>query len=131
MAAISRVLETCLYVSDIDEAEAFYCRLFELKTYAKEGHRHVFFKLGTGDMLLLFNPDATSKKGDFPAHGAYGPGHVAFAIGHADLKNWRRRLIEFNINIEAEVKWPSGGRSIYFRDPFNNSIELATPDTWP
>ena len=130
MAEIRRVLETCLYVSDIDTAEAFYGRLFSLATYAREGSRHVFFKLQDG-MLLLFNPDETVKESELPSHGAHGPGHIAFCIEHSELEKWRARLDQFNMEIEKEMQWPSGGRSIYFRDPFDNSVELATSDTWP
>ena len=82
-------------------------------------------------MLLLFNPDATSKpSGDVPTHGAYGPGHVAFAIQKADIPGWKARLQRHNTAIETEITWPGGGSSIYFRDPAGNSIELATPQTW-
>jgi hypothetical protein len=28
------------------------------------------------------------------------------------------------------VEWPGGGRSIYFRDPAGNSVELGTPAIW-
>ena len=26
--------------------------------------------------------------------------------------------------------WPGGGRSIYFRDPAGNCVELVTPGVW-
>jgi catechol 2,3-dioxygenase-like lactoylglutathione lyase family enzyme len=32
--------------------------------------------------------------------------------------------------IEAEVEWPKGGRSIYFRDPSGNSLEFAESKIW-
>jgi hypothetical protein len=32
--------------------------------------------------------------------------------------------------IEKEFGWPRGGRSIYFRDPAGNSVELVTPGLW-
>ena len=35
------------------------------------------------------------------------------------------------VAIEAEVEWPSGGRSLYFRDPAGNVVELAPPTLWP
>jgi catechol 2,3-dioxygenase-like lactoylglutathione lyase family enzyme len=34
------------------------------------------------------------------------------------------------VDIEAEVVWPTGGRSLYFRDPAGNSIELITRGSW-
>ena len=33
------------------------------------------------------------------------------------------------IPIESEVVWPRG-RSLYFRDPEGNSVELAIPALW-
>ena len=59
-----------------------------------------------------------------------GEGHVAFSISETDLGNWRRHLLESNIPIEREISWSNGGKSIYFRDPAGNSLELTTPKTW-
>ncbi len=129
MALVNQVLETCLYVSDIKKASAFYRVLFDLEPYAVEEKRHVFFRIGDC-MLLLFNPAETERGGSLPAHGAMGQGHIAFTIEHRKLEFWRDRLQEQNIEIEQEYDWPSGGKSIYFRDPFMNSVELATADTW-
>ena len=33
--------------------------------------------------------------------------------------------------IEKEMKWGSGGRSIYFRDPVGNLVEIVTKGQWP
>ena len=30
----------------------------------------------------------------------------------------------------ADFQWPNGARSIYFRDPAGNSIEIAEPRLW-
>ena len=38
-----------------------------------------------------------------PAHGATGPGHVAFAIPDADIPAWRARLENAGVVIESEV----------------------------
>ncbi len=82
-------------------------------------------------MLLIFNPDKTMELGkDVPAHGSFGEGHVAFSISEAELNTWRDYLTSKGVEIETEITWPGGGKSIYFRDPANNSIELATPQTW-
>jgi len=79
----------------------------------------------------VFNPDRTRQRtGDVPTHGAYGPGHIAFAVDEADLPAWRERLCRHGVTIEQEITWPGGGRSIYFRDPAGNSVELATPQLW-
>jgi catechol 2,3-dioxygenase-like lactoylglutathione lyase family enzyme len=45
--------------------------------------------------------------------------------------DWRRqKLQESSVVIEQKVEWPRGGKSIYFRDPAGNSVELVTPGVW-
>jgi catechol 2,3-dioxygenase-like lactoylglutathione lyase family enzyme len=127
---IKRVLEACLYADDLDAAQAFYAGVLNLPVHSQVRGRHIFFRCGEG-MFLLFNPGATSQPGQgVPSHGARGPGHVALAIDEADLTGWRERLAQHGVEVEAEVTWPSGGQSIYVRDPAGNSVELATPQTW-
>ena len=129
---VEQILETCLYVDDLEAAEEFYSRVLGLAVFSRVKGRHVFFRCGQG-VFLLFNPTRTSKpEGDLPVptHGAHGPGHVSFAMPPADIPAWREHLRQNNIAIEAEITWPSGGFSLYFRDPAGNSVELATPQTW-
>jgi catechol 2,3-dioxygenase-like lactoylglutathione lyase family enzyme len=40
------------------------------------------------------------------------------------------RLTAAGVAIESEVRWPKGGRSIYFRDPAGNSLECAEAKIW-
>jgi catechol 2,3-dioxygenase-like lactoylglutathione lyase family enzyme len=47
-----------------------------------------------------------------------------------DLDAWKKRLRANNVEIESEVTWSRGGRSIYFRDPDGHSVELATSGVW-
>ncbi len=127
---VERVLETCLYVDDLEAAEAFYSRVLGLEPFSRVEGRHVFFRCGQG-VFLLFNPAKTQQSGgDVPTHGAQGPGHVAFAVPEAELPAWREHLRRHGVVIEREITWPGGGYSIYFRDPAGNSVELATPQTW-
>ncbi len=127
---VERVLETCLYVDDPSAAEEFYARVLGLEIHSRVAGRHVFFCCGEG-MLLLFNPAATERSGgEVPVHGARGPGHIAFAITDRQVSGWREHLAQSGVPIEAEISWPGGGRSLYFRDPAGNSLELATPQTW-
>jgi catechol 2,3-dioxygenase-like lactoylglutathione lyase family enzyme len=134
MRAIARplvgVLESALYADDLEVAEAFYSQVLGLELDSKEAERHVFFKCG-GSMLLLFSPKTTLREGPVPSHGATGPGHVAFAVASDDdLTFWKVRLEDQDVAVEADLAWPGGGRSIYFRDPAGNSLELTTPRIW-
>jgi catechol 2,3-dioxygenase-like lactoylglutathione lyase family enzyme len=130
MLRIQRVLETSLYVEDLEKAIRFYEAVLGLKPFSVAKGRHCFFRCGDG-VVLLFNPRATRQEGgQVPAHGAHGPGHVAFAIQASDIPRWRDHLTAHSVEIEREVTWPGGGHSIYLRDPAANSIELATPQIW-
>lgn len=125
-----RVLETCLYVDDLDAAERFYASVLGLELDAKVPGRHVFFRCGNA-MFLLFDPRATSQSGgDLPSHGARGPGHVAFAATPAEMTAWRQHLRREGVHIDAEMTWPGGGQSLYFRDPAGNILEFVTPSVW-
>jgi catechol 2,3-dioxygenase-like lactoylglutathione lyase family enzyme len=126
---IIRVVETGIYVDDLARAEAFYTEVLGLAVIARDPERHVFFRAGDG-VLLAFIPEATMQEGDLPPHGAVGPGHFALGIAAEDLDDWRRHLVGRGVAVEKEVAWPHGARSIYFRDPAGNLVELITPGLW-
>jgi catechol 2,3-dioxygenase-like lactoylglutathione lyase family enzyme len=126
---IVAVVETAIYVDDIDAAEAFYRDVLGLDVIGREAGRHVFFRVGEG-VLLAFDPSATLRGDILPSHGARGPGHFALGVRGETLDVWRDRLEGHGVVIEKEVTWPRGGRSIYFRDPAGNSVELVTPGLW-
>lgn len=126
---VGEVLETCVYARDLDAAERFYTDVLGLRKIARVEGRHVFFRCG-GRVFLVFNPDATLEGGVLPGHGASGPGHVCFAVAEVDFDGWRDALRERGVEIETEYTWPAGGRSLYFRDPAGNSVEIGTPRIW-
>ena len=123
------VVETVIYVDDLDAAEDFYQRVLGLNVIAKKQDRHVFFQVGDSNVLLAFNPNTTRFEKDTP-HGAAGPGHFALGIEKQTLDEWRKHLETQSVVIESVVEWPAGGKSIYFRDPAGNSVELVTPGVW-
>ena len=69
--------------------------------------------------------------GTIPPHDGSGPVHIAFSIEADELAAWQAQLAEANVAIEGRTKWPRGGESIYFRDPDNHLVELATLGLWP
>jgi catechol 2,3-dioxygenase-like lactoylglutathione lyase family enzyme len=129
MSEIVAIVETAIYVDDLEAAEAFYRDVLGLEVIGKEAGRHVFFRVGDG-VLLAFDPEATLKCDMLPPHGARGPGHFALGVRTDGLDEWRRRLEALGVAVEKEVEWPRGGRSLYFRDPAGNSVELVTPGLW-
>jgi catechol 2,3-dioxygenase-like lactoylglutathione lyase family enzyme len=127
---IQAVVETAIYVDDLQAAEAFYGTILGLPVLGKEAGRHVFFQVGEASVLLAFLAEATRKGDRLPPHGATGPGHFALGIEVESFDAWRKRLQGHGVSIEKEVDWPRGGKSLYFRDPAGNSVELVTPGVW-
>lgn len=129
-------LESALYAEDLDAATAFWRDVMGLEPFQTVPGRHVFFRVAPGQVLLVFNPEATAQppKPDarlpVPPHGARGPGHFCLAVAPDRLDAWRDHLEAKDITIEADFRWPNGARSIYLRDPAGNSIELADPAIW-
>jgi catechol 2,3-dioxygenase-like lactoylglutathione lyase family enzyme len=134
MAAIAHLLETALYVDDMDRATAFYRDVLGLRLL-DASPRLSAMDAGRATLLLLFRRGATlegaaAPGGWIPPHNGEGPAHVAFAVASTDLPSWEMRLAAHAIAIESRVRWSGGGESIYFRDPDGHSIELVTPGTW-
>jgi catechol 2,3-dioxygenase-like lactoylglutathione lyase family enzyme len=127
---IKAVVETAIYVDDLQVTEAFYGTILGLSVMSKEPGRHVFFQVGEASVLLAFLAEATLNGDHLPPHGASGPGHFALGIEAEAFDAWRRLLQGHGVRIEKEVGWPRGGKSIYFRDPAGNSVELVTPGVW-
>ena len=129
-----RILETALYVDDLDAAEAFYGGVLGLERSHRVPGRHAFFRVGAA-MLLLFDPAATRQPPrsgpPVPVHGpSPGQGHVAFAAEAGEFDRWRARFEAAGVAVEADFRWPNGARSIYVRDPCGNSVEFAEPRLW-
>ena len=131
---VRRVLETALDCDDLPRSAGFYKTLLGVTPMLDTG-RLVAIDAGQGTVLLLFQKGAATPLempgGLIPGHDSSGPGHLALAIDAADVSAWEARLAELGIAIESRVTWERGGLSIYFRDPDNRSVELATPGLWP
>ena len=127
---IQAIIETAIYVDDLQATETFYRTVLGLSVIGKEPGRHVFFQVGEASVLLAFLAEATLKGDQLPPHGASGPGHFALGIEVEAFDAWRDLLQVNGVSIEKEVEWPKGGKSLYFRDPAGNSVELVTPGLW-
>ena len=126
---IQQVLETVLYAHDLELTARFYRDVLGLVQQSVERGRHHFFRCGRG-MLLIFNPAQSISQTDLPSHGTSDATHVAFAVREQDMDAWQEKLQKHGVEIETELTWPNGGRSLYFRDPDGNSLEIATPQMW-
>ncbi len=129
------LLETAVYVDDLDKAEQFYGAVLGLPKIFTEPGRLLVFR-SHESFVLLFDPRHTERDqvvingGKIPLHGTHGAGHVAFRVEEHSLELWRKHLHAAGVSIESEVAWPNGAHSVYFRDPAGNSLELATPSMW-
>ncbi|MGA8913928.1 MAG: VOC family protein [Nitrososphaeraceae archaeon] len=131
---IRKIVETCIYSSDLKNMKDFYVSTLGLRL-VEESERSVFLKAGKS-MLLIFNPELTKKEGDnmFPIHGAITPPamvHFALEIEKKDYEYYKRVLIQNNIGIEKEIKLNNESKSLYFRDPAGNLVEVITKGEWP
>lgn len=132
-------LESALYADDLDAAVAFWQGVIGLPCFQRQPGRHAFFRVTDSpqpQVLLVFRADATrhppapDARLPVPPHGARGPGHFCLAVAPGQLDAWRSHLEAAGIAIETDFHWPNGARSIYFRDPAGNSIEIADPAIW-
>ena len=132
---IAGVLETALYVENLNRAAAFYENVLGLKP-VNQDQRFAGYVAGPRSVLLLFKRGSTRETvhipgGTIPPHDGQGTLHVAFAIPTDELDAWEQHLKSHDIAIEGRTDWPRGGKSIYFRDPDDHLLELATPGLWP
>ena len=129
------VLETAIYVDDLDAAAVFYGEVLGFEQVIASEGLFVFFRCGD-TIILIFNPEETKKQPfapparQIPGHGTIGAGHICFRATGEKFDFWRARLVAHNIGIEAEITWDNGARSVYFRDPAGNSLEFAEPRLW-
>ncbi len=127
--SFGHIKETCLYIKDLDKAEAFYHHKLGLPLVSKEPDRHIFFRAGSS-MLLCFIADNTRNETRFPAHFGEGKQHMAFGVPLKDYETWKSRFIELGIDITHEHTWSSDLKSFYFEDPDGNVLEVVPDELW-
>jgi catechol 2,3-dioxygenase-like lactoylglutathione lyase family enzyme len=134
MLKLDGILESSIYTADLAKSCDFYEQVLELKPLFKDS-RMAAYDAGRRTVFLIFLRGATTEwvqlpGGAIPPHDGHGEFHFAFAVPTQDLEAWEKRLAERGVAIEARTDWPRGGKSIYFRDPDNHLVELATPGLW-
>lgn len=128
------LVETALYVTDVKRSRDFYVRIFGFEPMGGD-ERIQPLVVKEGQVLLLFKRGATLKPiplggGFIPPHDGGGEQHFAFGIELEAYEDWKTFLQGLHIELESEVVWPSGGRSLYFRDPDRLVVELVTRGVW-
>lgn len=131
---LNAVLETALYVEDLERSVSFYKTIFEFEPLSVS-ERICALSVSDQQVLLLFLKGGSTiatviSGGVIPPTDGDGNLHLAFSIAASELKQWENWLEEKDIEIESKVKWSLGGTSIYFRDPDDHLLELATPGVW-
>ncbi len=131
---IERVIETVLYVRDIERAAAFYQRVLKLSVMAASARFRAYNVADQSVLLLFLEGDSVNGAhypgGYIPPHDGSGPQHVGLAVNKAQLSLWEQRLAEHGVEVEGRMHWEQGGESIYFRDPDGHLLELVTPGIW-
>jgi catechol-2,3-dioxygenase len=131
---IKKVVETCIYSSDLRSMKNFYAGILGLSIIQEERDKLIFLRAGKS-MLLIFDPmRIRTNNGSLPVHGALTPPssiHFAMEIEEQEYHASKQLLASNRIVIEKEVNWNSQAKSIYFRDPAGNLVELITPGGWP
>ena len=130
----SAISHIAICTRDMEKSLAFYRDILDMEPFSKLAGRQLFYRCGN-QVLLIFDPESTKhppKPGALPVppHGAVGEGHVCFRASAPDMEAWRKWLEQSGVEIESDFVWPSGGRSIYFRDPAGNCLEFAEPKIW-
>jgi catechol 2,3-dioxygenase-like lactoylglutathione lyase family enzyme len=131
---IDGLLETSLYARDLKRTAAFYRDLFGLRALV-DSPRLVAFDVAARSVLLVFQAgstedDVVDARGRIPGHDGGGRPHLALSIASEDLDVWRKRLVDRDVEVVGEYRWPRGGTSLYIRDPDEALVELATPGLW-
>ncbi len=132
---LTGILETSLYVADLDRSAAFYTEVIGCEPFLRDD-RMCAMGVAPGQVLLLFRQGGSAEPtaapgGLIPPHDGRGQLHLCFSTPASELAAWQAHLGAHGIAIESDLAWPHGGRSIYFRDPDGHALEIAIPGLWP
>lgn len=121
---IQSIGHCALAVSDLEDTERFYVDVLGFQRLEKDpDHGGVFLSLpGTSHTIDLFPAGAMGSSVEAAARSPLI--HIAFRVeSYASLRDAYTTLRENDIEIQATIDHVSQ-RSIYFRDPEGNGLEL-------
>lgn len=119
------LINTCLVTNDVKALTAFYTQVLQVEP-RKSGDDYVEFPTKVGTLALFA---ATAQEKYIPGSAMAGQNHssiLEFRVSNVDEEYARLRSV-----VKSWVKGPTtqpwGTRSIYFRDPDGNLVDLFTP----
>jgi catechol 2,3-dioxygenase-like lactoylglutathione lyase family enzyme len=125
MTTIDRVLEACLYATDLEAAERFYMQVLDLERYSSVPGRHVFFRCGDG-MFLVFNAERTSVEASIVG-GAVVPTHGYPRVAFPPRDGRRRDRVGGDVAARRAVALlPGPGRQLR-RAGITEALGLSRP----
>jgi catechol 2,3-dioxygenase-like lactoylglutathione lyase family enzyme len=128
---VKRILETSLYVKDLERSAAFYAKVFGFSTLVRD-NRMCAMAVPGQQVLLLFARGASatpnpSPAGLIPGHNSSGTQHLCFSITHDDLDAWTRHLIASDIEVEPVWIGVKELRASISVTPTTTLLKLALP----
>lgn len=103
-----------LAITDLEKSIDFYVNILggKLRVRWKKG---AYLEFGSLWLALNLDKVMTRDEGNFV-------NHIAFSVDKEDFKEFKKTLIENDINEYQENK--SEGNSYYFKDPSGNNLEI-------
>ena len=118
MTMTDGICELTLEVSDMDAVERFYREALGFEVISRQDDR-VWLACGERTRLGLWLPGEKE-------FGDEGGRHVHYALSASPgrLDELRDRLVEVGVEHRGPVEHPGGDRSLYFKDPEGNVVEV-------
>ncbi|MYA59225.1 MAG: hypothetical protein F4X40_01530 [Chloroflexi bacterium] len=118
-----RLDHVAINVRDLDRSATFYARVFSLTPQAHSTFRQVL--AAPHFSIHLFQAPARRPEAGARGWRRLGVQHVALALGEAEFERAAEVIVAAGSAVEGPTE-DSEGRSLYFRDPDGNVIELRS-----